>query len=470
MKEKAQFYRTAGYVVSAAFTAALLVPLTMMLLGYGDKAEMEGEKTYERPDVSAKEFVTGDFQEKFELWFSTRYPGRSSLVNAYRQLGYDTSSIAGFDISTAFLPKYEPEDKTTTDTVDSGEIETDSDGETKTTSPYSDFNPIYAEINRRLYEREAVEPSGYKGNDSVVIGKGGYCFERAYINDLYGYSAPYNTVTDEELQTRVDMLSYIMDKLAERGIASYLVISPSKAAQYERFIPEWYKAQNIAPENYVQPIKRMLPMLERSGINYLYTPDLYKEIGLDETFPLTGIHWNKLAALEALSAVLNEYTVITGEETRHIEITGVTEQDSTSGFGNPEDDIYNIAYSGVNRKDSVTDDKYYIPEYRIVNDDCRNRLNILVSGGSFCWDFKHYLRVDDIRETKLYYQFYYNKWQGSEDTDPLAVGGIGRRNWGELLDKLDFIIFEANEQQAATMGSGVYDSLYKYFKHLEENS
>ena len=138
MKEKAQFYRTAGYVVSAAFTAALLVPLTMMLLGYGDKAEMEGEKTYERPDVSAKEFVTGDFQEKFELWFSTRYPGRSSLVNAYRQLGYDTSSIAGFDISTAFLPKYEPEDKTTTDTVDSGEIETDSDGETKTTSPYSD--------------------------------------------------------------------------------------------------------------------------------------------------------------------------------------------------------------------------------------------------------------------------------------------------------------------------------------------
>ena len=105
MKEKAQFYRTAGYVVSAAFTAALLVPLTMMLLGYGDKAEMEGEKTYERPDASAREFVTGDFQEKFELWFSTRYPGRSTLVNAYRQLGYDTSSVAGFDNSTAFLPK-----------------------------------------------------------------------------------------------------------------------------------------------------------------------------------------------------------------------------------------------------------------------------------------------------------------------------------------------------------------------------
>ena len=100
---KSRFPKAAGWVFSAVFTALLLTPLCLLLTTGQDKVEMEQEKQYERPSFSVGDFLSGDFQNNFELWFSTKYPHRSDFVKAYRQLRFDVSDI-GFDISTAFLP------------------------------------------------------------------------------------------------------------------------------------------------------------------------------------------------------------------------------------------------------------------------------------------------------------------------------------------------------------------------------
>ena len=81
-------------------------------------------------------------------------------------------------------------------------------------------------------------------------------------------------------------------------IAFTLIFTPSKASAYEKYIPDWYKAQNTSPDGYVRPVERLRPLLDEKGINYIYCQDLFGEVGFDETFPVTGIHWNKLAAVK----------------------------------------------------------------------------------------------------------------------------------------------------------------------------
>lgn len=480
-KENKKFTLVISAVMIILFMAMLLTPLALLATTGQDKAVLEGEKQYEAPAFTPKEFFSADFQNKFELWFSTKYPLRSKFVTAYRQLQFDTQDI-GFDISTAFLPKEKPNTETAGIPE---EPETDPSGETVETAPpepvptYSDFNSLYAEINKRLFERTPVEPTGYKGTDQVIIGKSGYCYENGYINEYYGYSQKYRDCSDEWLNDRMEKLTYIQSRLKDMGKEFVLIISPSKASEYADYIPEWYKLQNTAPADYTRPVDRLRALLADSDVNYIDCAALYDEVGLDETFPVTGIHWNKLAAVEATNALMRKYEELTGIETRKIKIDRIREQKEPSGFGNGETDIFGIAYSGLSTKNAIVDEYYYVPVTSIENDECRNRVGVLLQGGSFCWDFKYYF--NDSQLVKQFKQFYYNTWQGSPKEDPFRKN----TNWEKVLDKIDYIVFELNEQMVCQMGcnaprwaqadrepadttcNDVYASLYEYLKSTE---
>lgn len=478
-----RFSHTVSLAVIVLFMAMLLTPLILLAATGQDKTVLDGEKQHEAPSFTLSGFVSAEFQGDFEAWFSTKYPLRGDFVAAYRQLQFDTSNI-GFDITTLFVPKVPPE-------TDAPETEPDQSDEQSTgdetvmldipTSPYSDFNELYTEMNRRLHERTPIEQSGYKGTDQVVIGKSGYCYENGYINELYGYSQKYRNCTDEFLTERADKLSYIQTRLKEMGIAFTLIISPSKASEYEQYIPDWYKAQNSVPDGYVRPVTRLIPILEEKGVNFIDCASYYDEIGLDETFPLTGIHWNKPAAYEATKALLDAYEEQTGIAPVSINATGIVEQKDPTNFGNPEADIFNIAYSGVNTNKAIRDELYYYPEIESINEDS-DKINVLMQGGSFTGDFQHYLQ--QYRITKQFKRFYYNSWQGVEDMDPFKVGDEA---WSSILAAVDYVIFECNEQYVCMMGTNapswgsadraplpdnandVYESLYNYLKSTENN-
>ncbi len=487
--DKSGFYRTAGWVISVVFTALLLTPLVLLATVGQDDVEMEQEKQYSCPEFGVSEFIDGYFQEDFELWFSTKYPHRSDFVKAYRQLRYDVSDI-GFDISTLFIPKQSDAEttadetvstETAVDTLDNTDAEATAEGETEVeeTTPYSSFNPLYAEINKRLYERTPIESSGYRGTDQVIIGKSGYCYENGYINEMYGYTKKYATCSDEWLEDRADKLEYIQTRLEEMGIEFTLIFTPSKGSQYSAYIPDWYKAQNTSPDGYVRPVERIRPLLDERNVNYIYSADLFKEVGLDETFPLTGIHWNKPAAVEATNALLKNYEEQSGTTVKKLNITGIREQSEPSGFGNPENDIFSGVYSGVSTADAIVDEYYYVPEVEVTDEDA-DKINVLIHGGSFCWDFKYYFEQYHIISRLK--QFYYNDWQGNDKDDPFKSG---EQRWSQILNNVDYVIFECNEQlvcqvgcnaprwaaadraRADTKSNDVYTSLYNYLKSTE---
>ena len=77
---------------------------------------------------------------------------------------------------------------------------------------------MYAHINIRRRDDAPVEPTPFKGSDAVLVGKSGYLFESAYIDEYYGYSEPYSSVTDEGLRTLVRNARYIQTQLERRGI------------------------------------------------------------------------------------------------------------------------------------------------------------------------------------------------------------------------------------------------------------
>jgi len=459
-------------ITAVLFMALILTPAILLFTTGQDKTVLDGEKQYEVPAFSVGSFISAEFQGDFEKWFSTKYPYRANVVSAYRKLQFDTSNI-GFDITMLFAPKLPAE----VDPVIGG------DGtEIIEEITFSSSNYLYTSINERLANRAAVENTGYKGTDQVVIGKSGYCYENGYINELYGYSPKYRNCSDTYLKDRIEKVEYIQKALEKRGIKFIYVITPSKASEYERFIPDWYKAQYTAAENYVRPVDRFVALLKENGINYINSADLYDEVGLDETFPLTGIHWNKPAAVETTVAMLNKYGELAGKPVKNLKTVNVNRSEQPCGYGNPEMDIFNIAYSGLDTTNAIKDEYYYESRVSLQNEDAET-FGMLIQGGSFCGDFDYYLGTYGIVDK--YSRFYYNSWWGDPALNPF--GEMGNAAWEEILRDIDCVVFECNEQFICTMGTDaprwgaedrvvmdgysngndVYESLYKYLKSAE---
>lgn len=460
-------------VVVALFVFALFLPLTLLIATRRTSPPLSYEAEATLPELSTQSYLDGSLTGGVQDWFSKSWPLRSTLVLSYNQLKYDLEN-AGTSSDT---PSQGQTDVLDADTA-SPEVSA-SEAETEPEAPlYSDFNPLYAEMNRLRSEDEMIEPTGYKGTDQVIIGKSGVLYENGYINEYMGYSKMYREVTPEIIDGQVKMLEAIQEMLAERGIAFSLVITPSKAAQYPDAIPEWYKLANSAPENYVRPYTMLIERLQTSALNYIDSSALYKEVGLDQTFPKTGIHWNKCAAFETIRATMELYEKQTGETVRHITADKVNKSKDPPGFGNPEQDIFGIVFAAVGRANVIYDDWYWWPEVYVENEDCDNRINVFLQGGSFCHDFTTYLPMFGI--TKKLQSVYYNQNDslfGDEKTMDTA--------WKRYLKDCDYVIFECNEQFVRGMGgvapqwaradkngydigNRVYESLYEYLVRTKQ--
>lgn len=318
-------------------------------------------------------------------------------------------------------------------------------------------------------QKEYLEdPVFYNGTTHVVIGKNGCLYENGYINELYGFAQKYVNTTDEQLWDRTFKLKFIQDKLEEMDIAFCVVITPSKAADYEEYIPDFYLKDRVKPEDYVRPYIRFKDMMEKEGVYYVDSQTVYKKVGLTNTFPKTGIHWNKLAAFETINAIVDEYIRQTGKEAKHLLADEIIAKTNPPGFGNPERDIFGIVY-GDQKKDiketAILDDLYYWPD--VYEDKSTNRKiqNMVIQGGSFTGDFFHYFGSYGIADGIT--GFYYNNG-GNMDID-----------WKSVIRRTEFVLMEVNEQfiygmggnapawaeadlQPANTGNNIIDSLYKY--------
>lgn len=456
------------------FMVFITVPLLVLLIFGTNERPLESEKEAKLVAPTIGGWLDRSFQQSFEAWFSTHYPSRGSVVAFYRQLKYDTDNLD--IINLRFLMK-EGEGTGNSEHVEPAT----GDAEQKIWEYMFDTESnMYAHINIRRRDDAPVEPTGFKGSDAVLVGKSGYLFESAYIDEYYGYSEPYSSVTDEGLRTLVEMLEYIQTQLERRGITMIYLLSSSKASQYAEYIPEWYKNTRYAPEGYVRPYTRLKKLLAESKVNYVDSSELFKEIGLYATFPKTGIHWNHVASFEATRAVIDKFCEISGINARRLAVRGVIESKSPPNIGGSSDvDVYNILYGTIDKSGSIVDEYYYAPDGYVVNPDDGVKINVLVQGGSFTHDIINYL--SKYRIAQKLKSFYYNKYNGLSRHDPLNAG---YEAWEHLLSGTDLVIFEQTEQQIRGefpsretymheagnpfMGSNVvYASLYNYLKDNE---
>jgi hypothetical protein len=325
------------------------------------------------------------------------------------------------------------------------------------------------------------EPTGFKGDSGIAIGKSGYLFEIPYMQEYLGVSGSvYTQVTDEGLQEMVNRFEYIQAELKKRGIEMLYVITSSKASAYADYIPDHYKNSVTTKPGYVRPIDCLRPMLANSSINYLDSAKYYEEIGLLVTFPKTGIHWNALASFETTAKLIQMYQQLSGRTTVSLKATGVLSHTTPPSSFNNEQDIFNILYGRVDaayRESAIKDDAYYSPAITLQNQSAE-KIDVLVHGGSFAHSIVHYMSNYGVANVT---QSWYNDLTSSGH-DPRTEGPEA---WKYILEGKELIIFEATEQQirgghktagmtwlqAANDGNlghnAIYDSLYEYLKAHE---
>ena len=470
------------------FLAILCFPLALMALDGPDQTAVESEASAELVELNAENYFSGKFHSAFETWFSHHYPLRSSVVTIFKdslyRLEMSKPAIFVMDLLTSSQAAQPTPSQPSTPSTD---VTPDPEGgeSAEPVDPmaiYLDPNNIYAEINQKQLLDTPIEPKGFKGSDAVYIGKSGYLFERAYIDEYYGFTAPYNTATQEGIVTLVERLQYIQDELEDRyGITMLYVLSSSKASQYADYIPDHYKNRYIIDEDYVRPVDILRPLLAESSINYLDSSEYYKEIGLLVTFPKTGIHWNHLASFESTAQLVRMYNEISGNPSKNIDIASVIASPTLIGGGNSDRDVFNILYGQLGDvPGKIEDEAYYYPEV-VVSNPSEAPLNVFVQGGSFTGDIIHYLTAAQVANVR---SVYYNGHSGGATWGNENPWTKGTYVWEDILDGLDMIIFEQTEQQIRSghatgddwmkdstdgnIGSNaVYDSLYMFLKETE---
>ena len=491
------------------FVEAICFPLLMLAIDGPDQTVMS-ETSVEVVPLTPENYWSGEFASSFDGWFSLRYPLRSDIVGTYRlmSIGYDslggnaqaddmdqpdldTSNleietddsggaviiIPGRSTETALETGMSESGVETMPSHESGQtpVETEKQTERETTLEefYVDYvnNYLYAQINSWQLSQKITEPTGYKGS-GVLIGKSGYLYEPAYIDEYLGYSSTYVT-TAAGLQNTVNMLEYIQDQLNKRGIGFVFCISSSKASQYADYIPDWYKNQHTPIQGYVRAYDYLMPILEKSNLNFVDAKTQYERVGLAVTYAKTGIHWNKLATSETLIQCIKQLSAqMDNRPTRNLAIDALKLSSTPFPGGNPDDDIFNIMWSKQESQaflsQQIRDKYYFAPKVEVLNSDAPKR-NVLFQGGSFVHSLVYYWR-NYIGECKqIYYNGTVSDFVNGTAKNPLTDGN---EYWEDMLTNIDYVLFEATEQQLAYLGNNtghwlMYNSLYEYLKNHE---
>lgn len=306
-----------------------------------------------------------------------------------------------------------------------------------TGSQFSDWTFVSDRPCYAMNEEVLVDPYGYKGTDTVIVGKNGCLFINAYINEYFGLTQQYRLCTDEQLLERVKVLREMQDILLRRNKAMVVVITPSKVSFMKDYVPDWYLKQYSIQSAYIRPYYRFKKFLKDQGVNFLDSQDIFREAGLQNVFPKTSIHWNKLASFEVFKKIIAEYERQSGQTIPHVLANDVLVSKAPPGFGNDEMDIYDLAYSAVDKTGSIVDELYYSPDVFLEVTPDAVRPNVLLQGGSFRDDFVYYFTKYEVGSVFCNYNYNY-----IDKSDDLRAE----------FEKADFIVLEINEQFVHNMG------------------
>lgn len=137
-------------------------------------------------------------------------------------------------------------------------------------------------------------------SSNVILGKNDYLYSAEESND---YNKT-NTLSDKDINTILNKLSYFQEKLSAIGIDFIFTIAPNKSTIYPEFMP--YKSLNKNAESNLDKINSLI---DNYSINYIN----YKKLMLDnkENYDLyykRDTHWNLVASTLASNELLNYFS------------------------------------------------------------------------------------------------------------------------------------------------------------------
>ncbi len=298
--------------------------------------------------------------------------------------------------------------------------------------------PKYPEYVRNI--PATIDRNRIQRSEDIIVGKDGVLYQDGYINELFGFSPRYTNVTDESLRDRVDRLRFIQDQLRSRDIAFTVLITPSKAAQYVEYIPDWYLTEHTTPEGYVRPYSRFLRMLQDAGVEYVDSATVFKENGLTNSFPVEGIHWTELSSLPVAQELVNSYTSQTGDQTRQLRITGFT---TASRPQSREHDLREILDMRRGVESISVDSGSYYPQVEQVDPSLPPIDSVWMLGGSFLREIENWYTTQQLAENTRV------QLNDSEQYPKMAMD--------TLLCDVSHIIFEVKEQFVFNIGGPALD-------------
>lgn len=422
-------------IMAIAFVLLICIP-GLLLIATGGEDRMSGEEELALPAFTVGSWLNQEFQSSFETWFSRSYNGRRLLVRAYT----DLESLE----AAAEHRVLEPLRMTTQNEDNLSSIHAVVDALAAARETYA--APAFAEYVVEI--PKAVDQSSFRGADGDIVGTDGVLFADMYVAEVFGFAPRYSGVTDAELESKVRQLAYIQQQLQERGIAFTVVITPNKAAYYAEYIPEFYFARNTMPEGYERPYTRFLALLKSEGVSHVDSGTVFAENGLQNSFPMTGIHWNSLASVPVAQAVMAEGSRQLGVPTRGLITTGVISTEGSVDFEQfaQEQDILETIYGQrpAELKRAIVDPYYYRAMTEVVNPDAEPLKGVWIQGGSF---------RNDIENRFLYDAGYTNTLISSNYNDMIFErDGALLTSWEDVLSSVSHVVFEINEQFVYNMG------------------
>ena len=329
------------------------------------------------------------------------------------------------------------------------------------------FRSVVIKIINQIKYELFRDVSRDKGTE-IIIGSDDWLFEKVYADRLiFDHAMP-----ETQLIMFSELMSQVQIKLAEKGVAFLLIISPSKAEIYKEKLPESILAR-LPNKNMPTNRERLITYLKKKEVHYLDAHDLFLKLksNSDILFTPGGTHWNYYGSFlvcSELIKILNNNTAIT------LPIPVIESIQHRSALGTDKDlaDLLNLIWYRPNKSP--------IP-YPTVNVDALptdKRLNVLVVGDSFAITLIDSMGISQMARhiDFMYYNsrlFSYSPIKTQSIIRNMSQTEIGpiehaAFDWDKILANKKLVVLEINEIQLNRLAWGWLNLLNKHLTGAQE--
>jgi hypothetical protein len=296
------------------------------------------------------------------------------------------------------------------------------------------------ELNLRVFEQIGMNP-----RTSTLIGEYNHLFSREYVDAYLRHDAVPLAVLDEKVQR----VRRVQDFLESRGTLLLVLITPSKPHLSPEHLPEAYRRhpRQGLPTNY----ELFTRLVAKHGVNTLdaqaYLQD-WKNSATVEAFPLTGTHWNDVAACEVTARLAETIGHLRGSRLPRLTCGPYSQSERPTEV---DIDIWRISNVWF-------EERLYRPSplarVRWSSRGKKRPPHLLFVGGSFVWPLLRNLGRAKITDNTFYRYYSSRHYRGrTQRLDRTRI------DWEQDVFSNDVLVLEINASQVQNVGWGIVEDI-----------